>query len=129
MKKRYRSVTGVQYTFPVTVNNRQVWISFKGTENDYITNNTDIQAVIESHEKFRNGEIRLTGPYAKKEKEQTTEINPVKPKEYLGVTNIQGAVEILKATPYHVAARNLRNKEAILSQAREKNICFPEWKI
>lgn len=60
-RKRYKSLTGTQYTFPVSVEGKRIWISFGGNENDYATSNTKVQAAIEATAEFKRRMIGLVG--------------------------------------------------------------------
>ena len=43
------------------------------------------------------------------------------------VTNINGAVEVLRGEPYNVAHQSLRTPDAVRKQAGLKNVTFPNW--
>lgn len=59
-KKVYKSVTGVAYSFPVTVSETKVWIDCKPA---YETTVTAVQSAIEAHAYFTSGKIALSGKY------------------------------------------------------------------
>lgn len=132
VKKKYISLTGIQYTFPVVIQvkdrDKTVWVSFKGNENDYTTSNESIQDAIEATDKFKNKEIGLsesekitedkTEGVEKKvaKKEETTKTAKVEKKAeevkedktegaekvHAGITSPLDARDILLGEPYNV---------------------------
>ena len=64
MRKRYISLTGVAYTFPVfPEEGKSVFVSLKGSELDYKTDNENIQKAIERHKRFTSRQIGLARGY------------------------------------------------------------------
>ena len=68
------------------------------------------------------------------ESETTNEINEhvetKREKEltvFLGVATINQAKDILRAEPYNVNHQKLRTPEAIMAQAIEHSVAFPNW--
>lgn len=49
--------------------------------------------------------------------------------DYPKVTDINGAVEVLKGEPYKVAHQSLRTPTAILNKAAEHKVTFSNWKV
>ena len=124
-KKRYISLTGIQYTFPVEAGGKYVWISFKGNENEYSTSRKDVQEAIESFRKFKNGEIGLV-------KEGVTENAPpavLEAVEFPDVTTINDAVAVLKKAPYSVHHTKLKTPDDVINQARDRGVGFPNLAI
>lgn len=131
-KKKYVSLTGIQYTFPViiTVKDKEkaIWISFKGNENDYVTANKDVQDAIEATEKFKNKEIGLSGKQVAEEKE-TVFVSEFDPAEFENVTDINGAVEVLNSEPYKVAKNKLKSPDNIKAAMETCNVSFPNLQL
>ena len=120
-KKKYVSLTGIQYTFPVKVKDKYVWISFKGNENDYTTSNKDIQEAIEGCDKFKSRELGLFGGG----KKNVEDGGGLEPKEFPEVTDPNDAVEILRKAPYGVHHSKIKSPEDIKTQAELCNVSFP----
>ena len=59
--KRYKSLTGTQYTFPVSVGGKVIWVSFKGPQDDFVTSDEALQKAIEKHPRFTGGQIGVAG--------------------------------------------------------------------
>lgn len=59
--KRYKSLTGTRYTFPVSVGGKVVWVSFGGPQNSFIASDEALQKVIESSKWFKDGKIGIGG--------------------------------------------------------------------
>jgi hypothetical protein len=120
-KKTYKSLTGIQYTFPVRVKDKTHWISFTGDQNEYSTSTRDIQQAIESHPGFAGGEIGLAYPGQSKGEA----VAVVEPVEYTGVNDLNEAVAVLRAEPYKVNPVRLKSREAVLTIAAELGVAFP----
>ena len=126
--KKYISKTGIQYTFPVMVKEKAVWISFKGNENDYVTSNKDIQKAIEETEKFKNKEIALAGEVKEEKAEKSGgATSGFDPAVFEDVTDINGAVGVLKDKPYNVHHMKLKSPEAIKLAMEACNVSFPNY--
>lgn len=133
-KKKYISLTGIQYTFPVIIKGKDkekvVWISFKGNENDYVTANKDVQDAIEDTDKFKNKEIGISEKQAADEgkNDEGTGSN-FEPAEFENVTDINGAVEVLNGEPYKVAKNKLKTPDSIKSAMETYNVSFPNLQL
>jgi hypothetical protein len=133
-KKKYISLTGVQYTFPVIIkvkgNDKAVWVSFKGNENDYVTANKDVQEAIEATGKFKNKEIGISEKQAvddgKNDEGTGSDFEPV---EFENVTDINGAVEVLNGEPYKVAKNKLKTPDSIKSAMETYKVSFPNLQL
>ena len=123
-KKRYVSLTGIEYTFPVKVKEKAVWVSFKGTENDFVTSDKGVQGAIEASENFKSGKIGLSGSKG----EGVTPQNPgstIETVEFPEVTDINGAAAVLKAEPYKIHHFKLKSPESIKEQSALVGVSFP----
>lgn len=131
--KRYISLTGVQYTFPVVVKangkEKAVWVSFKGNENDYATANADIQAAIEATDKFKNKEIGLSEKQAADESKGEGSETGFEPVAFEDVTDINGAVAVLNGEPYKVAKSKLKTPDAIKLAMETCSVSFPNLQL
>ena len=132
-KKKYISLTGIQYTFPVIIKvknkEKAVWISFKGNENDYVTGNEDVQDSIEATDKFKNKEIGIPEKQVADEgMEEETGIE-FEPAEFENVTDINGAVEVLNGEPYEVSKNKLKTPDSIKSAMETYNVSFPNLQL
>ena len=126
-KKKYISLTGIQYTFPVIIKEKPVWVSFKGNDNEYIADNKDVQDAIEATDKFKNKEIGLSEKQVADEGKE--EVPGLEPSVFENVTDINGAVEILKGEPYKVHHMKLLAPTAVSDQAKLNNVSFPNWTL
>jgi len=75
--KRYKSLTGTRYTFPVSVGGKAVWVSFGGPQNTYVAPDEELQKAIESSRWFKNKQIGIDG--IMKPGEAPTPVAPKKP--------------------------------------------------
>lgn len=131
-KKKYVSLTGVQYTFPVkTKNDKVVWVSFKGNDSDYVTSNKDVQEAIEATEKFRNGEIGISDRVVDTGEDNSVNGDSagIERRVYEDVTDFQMAKEILRGAPYCVSHQSISNPKLILAKAEELGVVFPALKL
>lgn len=131
-KKKYISLTGIQYTFPVTVKDKTVWVSFKGSDNSYVTAKADVQRAIESTDKFKNKVIGLSGEFIEDE-DLTGKAGQGEPKfeiaEFLDVADINSAVAILSGEPYKVAKSKLKTPDRIKTAMAECSVSFPNLQL
>lgn len=133
-KKKYISLTGIQYTFPVIIKvndkDKPVWVSFKGNENDYVTANKDVQEAIEATDKFKNKEIGVSEKQVADEgKNDEGSGHNFEPKEFENVNDINGAVGILNSEPYKVAKNKLKTPESIKLAMESCNVSFPNLEL
>lgn len=132
-EKIYKSLTGIQYTFPVRVKNdgkeERVWISFRGNSDSYITSRKEVQEAIENSDRFKNKEIEMESGASDDYDESNlpSEGNP--PQSFPEVKDINMAVEILGAEPYKVDRRSLKTPAGIRAKAKEYNVEFPNLKL
>lgn len=118
------SSTGTQYTFPVNVAGKVKYLSFNGNLNDLTTDSKALQDAIEECRRFKSGEIVLLNGQPNKVDTSEEKPDTLPKKEYPEVTDIQGAVHILK-TEYNIAHQSLRSPEGVLKKAEEVGITFP----
>jgi hypothetical protein len=131
--KTYKSLTGVQYTFPVRTKNGEKeetgWISFRGDSDSYTTSSKAVQEAIESCNKFKNGEIGLLRSEPGKEDTEAPASDAPPSRSFPEVTDINMSVEILSAEPFKVDKRSLKTPAAILAKAKENKVAFPNLKF
>ena len=136
-RKVYESVTGTHYTFPVTVSSVRSWIDCNPK---YITSDTGIQSAIEATAYFTSGQIMTSGNITDQQKVVSaakipvgeTEFPTVEPfalASFPEVTTINQAKEVLRGEPYNVHHMKLRTPDAIMAQAIEHSVTFPNWTI
>lgn len=144
-KKVYKSVTGDVITFPVIVSGAKVWIDCNP---DYETTVSEVQTAIEAHSYFTSGNIMTSGNITDQVKELsgedviggkviTSEIAVTEGKEkdpfkltiFDEVTTINQAKDTLRNEPYNINHQKLRTPEAIMAQAIEHSVSFPNWVI
>jgi len=129
--KTYKSLTGIRYTFPVKVKEKDKekvhWVSFSGDQGDFSTSNKDVQSAIENCQYFLDKKIGFDS--VKEEGDGVVEIKSIDPKEFPEVTDMNGAVAILRGEPYKVHHLRLSNKEAVLRVAGELGVTFPNLKF
>jgi hypothetical protein len=132
-QKIYVSTTGVQYTFPAIIKNKEkeeiVWVFFNGDANMYTTSCEKVQKAIENSIKYKNGEIALKGgtPDGQPDEDSSPIVHP--PHVFFDVPDINGAVEILTSEPYNISKRSLKTPAGILSKVKECNVEFPNLVI
>jgi len=120
-KKTYRSLTGIQYTFPVKVNDNKVrWVSFTGDQLEFVTSNKQIQDAIEKNPRFTEKLIGVSLSEAKDEDKV-----PVEPKEFPEVEFLNDAVAVLRGDPYRIHYSKLKSKDSIMAVAKELGVSFP----
>jgi len=121
--KRYISLTGTSYTFPVTVGGSQKFISLSGAQLDYITSNSEIQEQIEANKKFKRGDIGLA------EGNKAAEVAPIpvsfEPAVFNDPTTPQEAAAVLRAKPYLIIHTALKTPQAIAAKAALVGASFP----
>jgi hypothetical protein len=140
MKKVYISTTGAQYTFPVIIAGKCKFISLNGTKNDFETESTAIQNAIETSQKFKSGKIVLLSgkpnviaqavekPVKKDApKEDIPKDAETPTKEYPEVTDLQGAISVLKVE-YKIMHQSLRTPDNVMKKAQELGVSFPNLK-
>ncbi len=125
--KRYISANGDQYTFYVKVGEKNMCVGLKGSGNDFKTNNERLQKAIEESTYFKTGKIVLDG--GKTADESAPKIPSAPAKEYPEVTDIQSAIDILRAEPYKVHHTKLTTPEKVLAVASELGVSFPNLKV
>jgi hypothetical protein len=127
MTKRYISLTGTQYTFPVKVapDGRIEWVSFLGHTDAFVTSDAQVQKAIEASQKFLAGEIGCADAGDNPSKAAADAPPADKKKEYPDVASLNEAVTVLSAEPYNVSRNALRTPEAIEKKAAEKGVVFP----
>jgi len=149
MKKVYISKTGTVYAFPVTIKKGDKelhpFIEF-GNDLKFETSTKAIQDSIEQTDYFKRGRIGLLSTLECEEEDKTdagentdkgtknTKVQgkqnaQFEPKAYDNVTDINGAVDILKGEPYKINVKSLRTPENIMKQAQACNVTFPNWKL
>jgi hypothetical protein len=141
-KKRYISVKGVHYTFPVVSDkNKTVWVVFDGHAHDYSTEDASIQRAIEASDYFKSGLITSpdgpmlgAGGYTRPSNSPEPDIEAVKEKPvkdikvFGEVTDVNGAVAILAGAPYMVGKAKLRTPDDIRREAETRRLSFPNLK-
>jgi len=124
-KKVYKSLTGIQYTFPVKINDKIRWISFTGDQLEYVTSDKKIQDAIEDCRNFKEKLIGLSFTKGKCDEE-----SPVfESTEFPDVTVLNDAVAVLRGEPYRVNHSKLKSKDAILAVARGLGVSFPNLSV
>ena len=120
----------MQYTFPVVLDKRTVWVSLRGNDDSYSTKDKEVQEAIEGCSYFKRGQIVLSAGMADKVADETGgSAAIVEPKEFPEVVDINGAKDILKAEPYNILPQSLRTPESVLKKAAEVGVSFPNWKL
>ncbi len=139
--KTYISSLGVQVTFPVKIKGNKKFISLT-KNNDYNTSNVEIQKAIEASKAFKSGEILLLNGIPEVVEDETVEVTEETPENtesvqdtteevkstvYEDVTDIQGAVKVLKELG--ASHQSLRNPEAVIKKAAEMKVSFPNLSV
>jgi len=127
MDKVYFSKNKAKIVFAVKVGSETKNISFSNFGGSYSTFDEDVQKAIEDTFYFRTGLIYCS----KNQKLNTNQNNKsgIIPKEYPDVTDLNDAVAVLRGEPYKVHHARLKNKEAILSVAKDVGASFPNLSI
>lgn len=122
MKKVYKSITGIVYTFPVIVSDTKVWVE---CNLEYETADEKIQKAIENHTNFTSGNIAT----AITKVEEPIEEIILELKSFPEVTTINDAVALLRGEPYRVNHMKLKSPDKVLEQAKLNLVDFPNWTI
>lgn len=131
MVKKYKSLTGKQYTFPVTTKEKRVFVEFSGPRNEFVTDDEDVQKALEESPKFLNKEIGLITKidntlYAADIPSKKL-VDEYAPATFEDVVDINGAIDILKGEPYKAKASSLKTPGKVREQAEAFNVFFPNW--
>lgn len=153
MIKIYRATT--RLAFPIVVDGKKSYAMFSDDKNSFCCSDEKIQEYIEKSPHFERKEITLFKKIGEEKKVQAETVDPA-PEGATGtatvvggeftsgsenngevinndmiacpdVTDINGAVALLKGEPYKVHHMKLQNPAAILEQAKLNNISFPNW--
>ena len=139
MIKIYRATT--RLAFPVVAEGKKKYVMFSDDKNSFSTSDEKVQEYIENSPHFKRKEITL---FKKIGSEKISQVNVDQNSEiseapediviandditpYPDVTDINGAVAVLKGEPYKVHHMKLKNPAAILEQAKLNNVSFPNW--
>lgn len=125
MRATYISVTGIEYTFPVTANGKRVYVSIG---KPYATGNESVQKAIERNALFLKGCVRR--------KDASADAAPGKEEAgkdggaggvtlYPDVRTVQEAAMVLRAEPYKAHHSHVNTPEKILKMAEKHSVRFP----
>jgi len=128
MNKVYFSKNKSKIVFSIKVENSVKNISFSNFGGSYSTSNKEEQEAIEKSYYYKTGLIYLSGDF-KSEKIPDIKKSDIEPVEYPEVSDLNDAVSILRAKPYNVHHTKLKNREAILSVAKDIGVSFPNLKV
>lgn len=118
-EKRYISLTGIQYTFPVKVKNKVEWVSLSGNLNDYSTSDSSVQEAIEKTKYFTDKKIGCVA-FGKLESDR---IDAKKGSNPITVEGIQEAREILNGK-YGVDLSKLITPDEVIKTAEKLGVSF-----
>jgi hypothetical protein len=126
MKKIYKSTTGKQYTFPVKIDEKLVWVELKGDNNQYETSDAAVQAAIEDSAYLTSGKIVLSyeeeevAPESKpaKSEKPKQEAQPAKSEKPLSLAE---AATILEQK-HGIAKAELKTAAEVRAWAKEKGL-------
>lgn len=126
MKKVYFSKNKAKIVFAIKLGESVKNISFSNFGGSYSTSDEDEQKKIEDTFYFKNGLIYSVSE-KKTENKQSDKIEDTEVQVYDNVTDINGAVAILKGDPYKVHHMKLKSPGEVMEQANLYNVSFPNW--
>ena len=122
--KKYKSATGVEYNFYVSVAGKSRFVSLDSPGATLIVRDMELAKAIEKSDTYRSGKIVLDSVVGDIEEagETTPEL-----KEYPDVTNMGDAVAVLM-NDYGVAEADIPLKKDVFAKAEELGVSFPKYR-
>ena len=122
--KKYKSATGVEYNFYVSVAGKSRFVSLDSPGATLIVRDMELAKAIEKSDTYRSGKIVLDSVVG--DIEEAGEATP-QVKEYPDVTNMGDAVAVLM-NDYGVAEADIPLKKDVFAKAEELGVSFPKYR-
>ena len=123
--KKYKSATGVEYNFYVSVDGSEYLVSFNGPGAILIVSDPKMAKAIEASVHYKSKKVVLAGVVGKQEAGE--EEKPYAGDAFPDVKNMGDAVEVL-TTKYGVEESEIARKAQVLAKAEELGVKFPNYK-
>lgn len=123
--KKYRSATGVEYNFYVSVAGKSRFVSLDSPGATLIVRDMLLAKAIEESNTFKNGKIYLDSTVGDIPQEDMPET--VETKEYPDVKTVGDAQGVLMEE-YAVAEQDIPLKKDVLAKAKELGVKFPNYR-
>ena len=123
--KIYKSATGVEYNFYVSIAGKERFISLSNPGNTLIVRDMELAKAIEKSNPFKRGVIYLESTVGDIPEEDMTDT--AEPKEYPEVKVLGDAVDVLM-NEYGVAEEDIPLKKDVLAKAKELGVKFPNYR-
>lgn len=123
--KKYRSATGVEYNFYVSVAGKSRFVSLDSPGATLIVRDMLLAKAIEESNTFKNGKIYLDSTVGDIPQEDMPET--VETKEYPDVKTVGDAQGVLMEE-YAVAEEDIPLKKDVLAKAKELGVKFPNYR-
>ena len=123
--KKYRSATGVEYNFYVSVAGKNRFVSLDSPGATLIVRDMNLAKAIEESNTFKSGKVYLESTVGDIPQEDITE--PMDTKEYPDVKTVGDAQQVLMSD-YSVAEEDIPLKKDVLAKAKELGVKFPNYR-
>ena len=123
--KKYRSATGVEYNFYVSVAGKSRFVSLDSPGATLIVRDMLLAKAIEESNTFKTGKIYIEGTVGDIPEEDMTDT--AEPKEYPEVKVLGDAMDVLM-NEYGVAEEDIPLKKDVLAKAKELGVKFPNYR-
>lgn len=123
MYRKYKSATGVEYNFYVSVDGKERLVSFNGPGATLMVSDPDVIQEIETSKTFKDKKIVLTGVVGVPEETEEEKAYD----EYPDVRNMNDAIYVL-TSGYGVDESQVARKAQVLAKAEELGVRFPNYK-
>lgn len=123
--KKYKSATGVEYNFYVSVDGSEYLVSFNGPGAILIVSDPKMAKAIEASVHYKSKKVVLAGVVG--EQDAGEEEKPYAGDAFPDVKNMGDAVEVL-TTKYGVEESEIARKAQVLAKAEELGVKFPNYR-
>ncbi|KAF5034752.1 hypothetical protein DSECCO2_592820 [anaerobic digester metagenome] len=123
--KKYKSATGVEYNFYVSVDGSEYLVSFNGPGAILIVSDPKMAKAIEASVHYKSRKIILASVVG--EQASQDDETPTIGDAFPDVKNMGDAVEVL-TTKYGVGESEIARKAQVLAKAEELGVIFPNYK-
>lgn len=123
--KKYKSATGVEYNFYVSVDGSEYLVSLNGPGAILIVSDPKMAKAIEASVHYKSRKIILASVVG--EQASQDDETPTIGDAFPDVKNMGDAVEVL-TTKYGVEESEIARKAQVLAKAEELGVIFPNYK-
>lgn len=123
--KKYKSATGVEYNFYVSVAGKSRFVSLDSPGATLIVRDMELAKAIEKSDTYRSGKIYLESTVGDIPEEDMTDVG--EPASYPDVKNIGDAQDVL-IRDFGVAEADIPLKKDVFAKADELGVSFPNYR-